>query len=109
MKIGYIYLIITIIFDSVGIAFLNKANGFDSPKYLFLGLLLLNLGLVSLSFTLKTVDMTIANTTFAGVSSALVAIIGYAYFGERFTVFQYLCIASILFGLVGLNYSGISK
>ena len=109
MNIGYVYLVITILLDSLGIAFLNKANGFESPKFLILGLVLLNLGLVALSYTLKTLDMTIANTTFAGVSSVLIAIIGYIFFGERFTLFQYLCLASVLLGLVGLNYTGVSK
>ena len=90
MKIAYLYLSITIILDSLGISLLNKANGFQSPKFLILGLIFLNLGLVSLSLTLKTMDMTIANTTFAGVSSCLVAAIGYIYFRAIYSISIYM-------------------
>ncbi|MDD5755048.1 MAG: SMR family transporter [Methylococcales bacterium] len=109
MKIEYLYLFLTIVFDSLGIAFLNKADGLIHLKYLLLGLALLNLGLICLSLALKTMDMTIANTTFAGLSSLLVALIGYFYFGEKYTLFQYICVTSVLFGVAGLNMTGLAK
>jgi multidrug transporter EmrE-like cation transporter len=41
MKIGYLYLLLTIFFDSIGISLLNKANGVTDLKYLLLGLFFL--------------------------------------------------------------------
>lgn len=109
MQFRYLFLAITVLFDSLGIAFLNKAEGTTNLKYLGLGLGLLNLGLMSLSYTLKYMDVTIANTTFAGISSVAIAAIGYYYFNERYTLFQYCCLAFMIFGLIGLNVTGISK
>ena len=109
MQFRYLFLALTILLDSVGIAFLNKAEGTTHLRYLGLGLALLNLGLVALSYTLKYLDVTIANTTFAGASSVLIAAIGYYYFHERYTLFQYCCLALVLFSLVGLHLTGVSK
>jgi small multidrug resistance pump len=109
VQFRYLFLALTIVFDSLGIAFLNKAEGTTHLTFLALGLLLLNMGLVSLSYTLKYMDVTIANTTFAGVSSVLIAAIGYYWFQERYTMFQYCCLALVLAGLIGLHLTGVSK
>ena len=109
MKIAYLYLGLTILFDSIGIALLNKAAGVSKLTYLLAGLLGINLGLLFLSLALESMAMTVANATFAGVSSLLVALIGYWYFGERYTVFQYVCVAAIIFGVIGLNSTGVTK
>ncbi len=109
MRLAYVYLTLTIFLDAFGIALLNKANGVANPRFLLLGLLLVNGALVALSLALRDMDVTIANATFAGASSILTALLGYAWFGERYTAFQYGCLALILFGLVGLNLTGGRK
>lgn len=106
---AYVYLACTIIFESLGVALLNKANGLSHLSYLLLGLLALNLGMLTFSMALKTIDMTIANTIWAGLSILLVAVIGYFHFDERYTISQYLYISLVLGGLVGLNLTGVSK
>lgn len=106
---AYLYLFLTIVLDALGISFLNKAGGITETKYLFLGLLFLNFGLVCLSMALKSMDMTMANTTFAGLSSLLVALAGYFYFDERYTLFQYLCMGLIVFGVICLHFTGVNK
>ncbi|MBO1056504.1 MAG: hypothetical protein HEQ27_08290 [Dolichospermum sp. JUN01] len=109
MKIGYLYLLLTIFFDSIGISLLNKANGVTDLKYLLLGLFFLSIGSILLSLSFKSIDMTIANATFAGLSSLLVALMGCFYFDEKYTLFQYFCITTIVFGVFGLNLTGVSK
>ena len=106
---GYVYLTLTVLLDTVGIAFLNKANGVSNLKYLLLGLLFINLGLVSLSVAFKTLEMTVANTLFAGLTSLLVAMIGYFYFGERYSVLQYGFIIAIVISVIGLHLTGLSE
>ncbi|MEN9352906.1 MAG: hypothetical protein RL318_231, partial [Fibrobacterota bacterium] len=90
---AWLYLVGTIAMESTGIALLNKAGGFSKPQWLALGLLFLNLGMLSFSMALKTLDMTIANTTWAGLSILLVAAIGFIGFGERYSLVQYSFIA----------------
>lgn len=106
---GYIFLIGAVVLDSLGIALLNKADGISNLKFLLSGLLFLNLGLVSFSISLKTLDLTLANTTWAGLNILLVAIIGYFYFDEKYTLIQYLLIGLVICGLTALNLSGVSR
>jgi small multidrug resistance pump len=109
MNIGYLYLVLTVILDSVGIGLLNKANGWDNLKDLVSGLFLINLALVLFSLSFETINMTVANTIFAGLTSLLVALMGYFYFEERYTLFQYFCIATVLFGVIGLIVTNVDK
>ncbi|NOU23411.1 MAG: hypothetical protein HOO93_16810 [Methyloglobulus sp.] len=106
---SYLFLLGTIVFESIGVALLNKSDGFNNWKYLVVGLVFINTGMVSFAMALKGMDMTIANTTWAGASILVVAMIGYLVFDERYQVMQYLYICFVIIGLVGLNASGLSK
>ena len=106
---SYLYLVGTIFFESIGVALLNKSDGFNNWKYLLAGLLFFNTGMISFAMALKDIDMTIANTTWAGTSILVVAILGYMIFDERYHLSQYLYICFVIIGLVGLNFSGINK
>jgi multidrug transporter EmrE-like cation transporter len=106
---SYLYLFGTILFESIGVTLLNKSDGFSNWKYLGSGLLFFNAGMIAFAMALKGMDMTIANTTWAGASILIVAIIGYFIFDERYQFMQYLYIGLVLIGLVGLNASGVSK
>lgn len=106
---SYLFLLGTIILESIGVALLNKSDGFGNWKYLIAGLLFFNAGMISFAMALKGLDMTIANTTWAGASILIVAIIGYVIFEERYHFTQYLYIVFVVIGLVGLNATGISK
>ncbi len=106
---NYLYLLGTIFFESIGVALLNKSDGFNNWKYLLAGLIMFNIGMLSFAMALKTIDMTIANTTWAGFSILVVAILGYLIFDERYHFSQYLYICFVIIGLVGLNFTGIGK
>jgi small multidrug resistance pump len=106
---SYLFLLGTIFFESIGVALLNKSDGFSNWKYLMAGLLFFNAGMVSFAMALKGMDMTIANTTWAGASILIVAIMGYIIFDERYHFTQYLYIGFVVVGLVGLNATGVSK
>ena len=106
---SYLFLFGTIVFESLGIALLNRAEGFGLPKYLISGIISLDAGMLCFALALKEIDMTIANTIWAGASILMVAIIGYFAFNERYHVIQYFCMFLVLVGLIGLNLSGLSK
>jgi len=106
---SYLFLLGTILFESIGVALLNKSDGFSNWNYLIAGLFFFNAGMVFFAMALKDMDMTIANTTWAGASILIVAIMGYTIFNERYHFTQYLYICFVLIGLLGLNASGVSK
>ena len=106
---SYLFLFCTIVFESIGVALLNKADGFKHSHYLMGGLVFFNIGMAFFALALKGMDMTIANTTWAGAGILVVAAFGYVFFGERYQFLQYVCIAFVLLGIVGLNISGFGK
>jgi multidrug transporter EmrE-like cation transporter len=106
---SYLFLAGTIFFESLGIALLNRSEGLNLPRFLFSGIIFLNIGMFCFALALKDMDMTIANTTWAGASILTVALIGYYVFDERYDPIQYFCIFLVTVGLVGLNLSGLQK
>lgn len=106
---SYLFLLGTIVFETIGVSLLNKSDGISNWKYLAAGLIFFNAGMITFAMALKNMDLTIANTTWAGASILIVAVVGYAVFEERYHFSQYIYILFVLIGLVGLNASGISK
>jgi small multidrug resistance pump len=56
-----------------------------------------------LTFAMKTIDISIAYAIWAGVGTALIAVIGFWYFGDAVTVLKTVCIGLIIVGVVELN------
>lgn len=56
-----------------------------------------------LTFAVKVIDISMAYAIWAGLGTALIAIIGFWYFGESVTPLKIGCIMLIIVGVVGLN------
>ena len=61
---------------------------------------------VSLTFAIKKFDVSVAYAVWSGMGTALIATIGILYFKEPLSAMKLFCIAMIIVGVVGLNYSG---
>ena len=59
-----------------------------------------------LTLALKKIDVGVAYAVWAGVGTALIAIIGVMYFKEPFSALKAFSIVLIIAGVVGLNLSG---
>lgn len=59
-----------------------------------------------LTLALKKIDVGVAYAIWAGVGTALIAIIGILYFKEPFSILKAFSIFLIIAGVVGLNLSG---
>jgi small multidrug resistance pump len=62
--------------------------------------------LALLTLALKKIELSIAYAIWAGVGTALIAIVGILYFKEPATAIKLLSLALIIAGVVGLNLSG---
>lgn len=60
---------------------------------------------VCLTMALKRLDMGIAYAVWAGVGTALMAIIGILFFGESISLIKIISIIFIMLGVIGLNLS----
>ena len=61
---------------------------------------------VALTFALEKIDVSVAYAVWSGVGTALIAVIGMAYFRESATIIKLASIGLIIVGVVGLNLSG---
>ena len=60
---------------------------------------------VALTLALKKIEVSVAYAVWAGVGTALVAVIGVVYFREELTALKLISLLFIIVGVVGLNLS----
>ncbi len=63
------------------------------------------LSFTTVSFALKDIELGIAYAIWAGLGTAIVALIGIFYFGESISTLKILSIILIIIGVAGLNIS----
>jgi multidrug transporter EmrE-like cation transporter len=101
---GYLFLTLTIFCESIAIIFMKLSHGFDQKWYAAISLAGFALCYVFLTLALKHLPAGLANATWAGCSTILVAVLGVFIFKENINTIQYIFLALIIAGLVGFNY-----
>ncbi|MDQ6989301.1 MAG: multidrug efflux SMR transporter [Mariprofundaceae bacterium] len=62
--------------------------------------------IIFLTLSLKKIELSIAYAVWAGVGTALIALIGIIYFKEPASIVKIVSLTLIIAGVVGLNLSG---
>ena len=101
---GWRLLAAAILFEIAGTTCMKLSDGFTKLLPSVLLLVCYLIAFSALTLCLKTIDMGIAYAIWAGVGTALAAVIGFLYFREPASVFKVVCIGLILIGVVGLHY-----
>jgi small multidrug resistance pump len=101
-----VFLVVTVVADVTGVVLLGKAQGFDRPVPLVGGMLALLIGFVLFSYATRTIPASVANAVWAGASIVLVVLLGRIFLSETISAAQYVCLALILTGTVGLFLLG---
>ncbi len=100
-------LVVAIVLEVTGTTCLKLSDGFTKLLPSVGIFVFYALSFVALAFTLKEADISIAYTVWAGVGTALIAVIGVALFQEPVTALKVASIAVIIFGVIGLSLSGV--
>jgi small multidrug resistance pump len=102
---AWIFLIGSIATEVLGMISLKYSNGFSKlmPTSLAVFCIMISLWLISLSF--KQLEMGVSYAIWASASTALVAIVGIAFYAETITSFKVTGITLIVIGVVMLNLS----
>ena len=101
---GYLLLIATILLEGAAVIFMKLSNGFENKMYGALAVAGYGLSFFTLTYALKYLPVGIANATWAGASTLLVAVAGVFVFNERLSTAQIFFLLLIVAGLAGLNY-----
>lgn len=102
----WLFLVIAIFFEVSGTICMKISYGFTRMIPSILMLIFYLLCLVSLTFAIKKMDVSVAYAVWSGLGTALIAAIGIFYFKEPLTAFKMFSTILIIVGVIGLNCSG---
>lgn len=103
LQIAWLILVVSILFEVAGMLFLRYSNGFANllPSAAGVSCFITSIWLMAIS--LKHIEMGIAYAVWAAVSTAIVAILGIAFYQESISSFKLTGITLIVIGVVLLN------
>ena len=100
---GWIYLFLSIICETIGVWFLKLTNGFTlfwpSVGTIVAHLFCFYFG----ALALKTIDISISYAVGSALGIVIMTLVGYFYFHENFSALKIIFILMILIGTVGLR------
>ncbi len=103
---GWLCLTAAILFEVAGTTSMKFSEGFTKPLPSLLIFVFYGIAFTFLTIALKWLDISIAYAVWAGVGTALIAVIGFMYFHESVTPLKLASIGLIIVGVVGLNIGG---
>ena len=103
---NWLLLLAAIALEVAGTTSMKVSRGFTrlGPSVAMFVFYLSSLALLNLA--LRTIDVSIAYAIWAGLGTALIALVGVAWFNEPGGWLKFACIGVIIAGVVGLNLSG---
>lgn len=99
----WLYLSLAILFEVGGTVSLKTSNGFSVLVPSVAVVVFYGISILFLALALKTMDVGTAYAVWAGLGTALVAIVGIFYFGESATILKLVFLGMIIAGVVGLH------
>ena len=104
---SWIILSVAIVLEVAGTNCMKLSQGFSRLIPSVLIFVFYGLSFVGLTIALKKIDVSIAYAVWAGIGTALIAVIGIVYFKESLTLVKVLSLLLIITGVVGLNLGGV--
>ena len=102
----WLFLTAAIVLEVAGTTSMKLSEGFTRLVPSVLLFVLYGASFVALTFSLKKIDVSIAYAIWAGVGTALIALVGMTFFHEQITVIKFVSICLIIVGVVGLYLGG---
>ncbi len=102
----WLILIGAILLEVAGTTSMKLSEGFTRLVPSLLIFVFYALSFVALTLAIRKIDLSVAYAIWAGVGTAVIAVIGFAYFHEPVNAVKLGSIALIIVGVVGLNLAG---
>lgn len=103
---AWVYLALAIVFEIAGTMSMKLSEGFTRTLPSVMIFVCYAIAFTFVTFAIKKIDISVAYTIWAGVGTAIIAIIGMAYFKEPAGLIKILSITLIIIGVIGLKLSG---
>lgn len=105
MHYAWLWLTLAILFEVGGTVSLKISYGLTKWLPTALTFLFYSISFTFLAFALKKLDISYAYAVWAAVGTALIALVGFLYFQESFTLFKLISLLLIIAGVAGLHLS----
>lgn len=102
---SWIYLLLAIVFEVMGTTSMKYSEGFTKLTPSILIFIFYGIAFTFLTLCLKTINLSIAYAIWAGLGTALIAIIGIFAFHEPVNALKVLFLTMIIVGVMGLKVS----
>ena len=99
----WVYLGLAIAFEVGGTTCMKLSQGMTKPIFAALIFVLYGISFWMLTFALKKLDLGLSYAIWAGIGTAVIAVIGYLWFKEPMGPLKIGSIVLIIIGVVGLN------
>lgn len=103
---SWIYLALAIVLEVAGTTCMKFSDGFTNTLPSVLLFIFYGLSFVALTLALKDLQLTIVYAIWAGMGTALIAVLGFLWFHEPVNAVKVVALAVIIAGVVTLNLSG---
>ncbi|QDK37592.1 multidrug efflux SMR transporter [Bdellovibrio sp. NC01] len=103
---AYVYLAAAIIFEILGTISMKYAEGFTKVVPSVLIFVCYGICFVALTVALKTLPVSMVYAIWAGVGTAIMAVVGLFFFNEPLPLQKIMATSLIILGVVMLNFSG---
>ncbi len=103
---AWLYLFGAITLEVAGTISMKLADGFTKLLPSFLVFFFYMLSLACLTMALKQINISIAYAIWAGIGTALIAVIGIVFFKEPLSMIKVGSLALIIIGVAGLHLGG---
>ncbi|MEX2318097.1 MAG: multidrug efflux SMR transporter [Pirellulales bacterium] len=103
---AWYFLAAAILLEVAGTISMKLSEGFTKLLPSVLLFALYAAAFTALSFALRKIDVSVAYAIWSGAGTAIVALIGVAFFREGMNAWKLISLALIVVGVVGLNLSG---
>lgn len=100
---GYIFLIVSILFEIIGSACLKLSEGFTNLVPSLLLILFYGLSFTFIIFALKTISLSVGYSIWAGLGTAGAAIVGVFLFQETLSGINFVGLLVIISGVILMN------
>jgi small multidrug resistance pump len=103
---AFLLLAVAIVVEVGATALLPKAQGFSHPGWSAVVLVGYGVSIWLLTVVVKQLPVSVAYAIWAGLGTALVAVVGLLFLGEHLSWIKAVSLALIVAGVVGLNLAG---
>jgi small multidrug resistance pump len=102
----WMFLALSIVTEVAGTTSIKLSEGFSKPGFTALIFIFYGVSFYFFSLTIKRMDLGTAYAIWAGLGTALIALIGVVYFRDGLDMIKVISLMAIIAGVVGLNLSG---